>query len=183
MLGAKFICFRLCRGAYKLKRTFQTHCRNIVVLISKRKWARKKTVCATAILGFSLWENALQLFYKGETLNLKQISCSFVLFFLMKSWQLGNAFLMWFCTQCVSIYLIVFFSCQWVHMYTYPKKKIHYLVVVKNNCPPLPIRYLVWPSLKSIAYQCGYYKAWNSFVDFVANVCFLIWRNAYLVTD
>ena len=47
-------------------------------------------VCATAILGFSLWENALQLFYKveGETLNLKQISCSFVLFFF--SWNRDN---------------------------------------------------------------------------------------------
>ena len=107
-------------------------------------------------------------------------------FFLMKSWQLGSAFLMWFCTLCVSIYLIVFFSCQWVHMYTYPQEKIHYLL--SSSCQKqLPsssyIRYLVWPSLKSIAHQCGYYKAWNSFVDFVANVCFLIWRNAYLVTD
>ena len=52
-------------------------------------------VCATAILGFSLWENALQLFYKveGETLNLKQISCSFVLFFSHEIVTTGQCFL------------------------------------------------------------------------------------------
>ena len=137
-----YICFRLCRGAYKLKRTFKTHFKSIVVLISKRKWARKKKPFVqqpfwVSHYGKMPYNCFIRLRGKPSIWNKLVAALSY--FFLMKSWQLGSAFLMWFCTLCVSIYLIVFFSCQWVHMYTYPKKKIHYLVVVKNNCLPLPI--------------------------------------------